>query len=206
MQEASTDQSISFNERVYVQQDELCKKCATSPEMLCSGYRWERGTFGRVPCERLNEQLYEIRQQAVLRQSSIPFSYIETWDGEFTPLDEFTVLPPTNDGRLLAWNYGIAQMQSGRTFKYVPVQLLLRDGENWSRMLETLGTKFDIVFFDRFDLGTAPDMAIDLLCETVWFRYNAGLSTLVTVDTLHPRIRATSELKVYDLFESWKQH
>jgi hypothetical protein len=147
-----------------------------------------------------------------IKRSGIPPSFVEEWKetntvphwGESKLL---RVLDPSNESRRAGWAYGMMMMSSGRhTFKYVPAQLLLQAADNWNKMLDTLGgPTYSCVMFDRFDLGSAPDMAIDLLCETIWARYNAGRQMVVTANTDNPRIRATSEIAIYELFEQWKQ-
>lgn len=202
-----------LTEDVYVVQEALCQTCMADEPMLCPGYKWVVGSPGRVPCSKLEQKLVLDRIHESVKRSSIPASFVEEWEqtkiipGWGITGQVLRVLPPTNDARRDGWSYGMFVMGSGRkTYKYVPVQLLLKDANNWDRILETLGgPTYSVVMFDRFDLGSAPDMAIDLLCETIWARYNAGRETIVTANTDNPRIRATSEIAIYELFEQWKQ-
>lgn len=197
---------------IFIAQEALCQTCMADEPMLCAGYKWVNGSPGRVPCAKLEWKLLMDRINENVKRSSIPASFVEDWiqsrviPGWGITSDVLRVLPPTNEARREGWGYGMFAMHSGRkTFKYVPVQLLLKDANNWDRILETLGgPTYSIVMFDRFDLGSAPDMVIDLLCETIWARYNAGRETIVTANTDNPRIRAVSEITVYELFEQWK--
>lgn len=194
-------------------QETLCQTCMADEPMLCAGYKWVRGVTGRVPCTKLQRKLNLDRIDAAVKRSGIPQSFVDEWTTNPNFPDWMTctiplwVFDPTNEARREGWAYGLWLMSTlPRTFKYVPVQLLLKDANNWDKMLETLGgPTYSTVMFDRFDLGSAPDMAIDLLCETVWARYNAGRPTIVTANTENPRIRATSEIAIYELFEQWKQ-
>lgn len=198
---------------IFVAQEALCQTCMVGDDMLCPGYKWVEGVPGRVPCSKLEWKLLIDRIDENVKRSGIPASFVDEWyvnkviPGWGLTNQTLRVFPPTNEARREGWGYGMFTMSSGRrTFKYVPVQLLLKDANTWDRMFETLGgPTYSVVMFDRFDLGSAPDMVIDLLCETVWARYNAGRETIVTANTDNPRIRATSEIAVYELFEQWKQ-
>jgi hypothetical protein len=174
--------------------------------MLCAGYRLvkrEDGFAERIPCEKLADQLAEHRAAQKIKVSGIPTKFVDDWGGEFETFPQFATLSASNESRERLWQWGLHLLDSGKRFKYIPVQLLLKDSANWANLLDLLGMRYDVLVLDRYDLGAAPDMALDLLAELVWFRYNHDLSTLVTYSKR--RERATSEVAVYDLFDQWNQ-
>lgn len=195
--------------------DDKCKRCFRGDTMLCSGMRLflneemsERYGYPVTqtsPCSKLEAKLDQELVDKAVHESGIPQQFLDTYERKEVYMPKFLYSKFSDDLRNDLWAHGVNLLNAGTSYKYILTQLLLKRFGEWDSLIEKLGERYKVLVLDRFDLGNAPDIGLDELGELVRYRYNRGLSTLITVGE-YPRMRCTSEVSLYTFMESWNEN
>lgn len=195
--------------------DDKCARCFKGNTMLCNGMRLyindemsERYGYAvtqTAPCSKLVDKLDQEVIDRAKQESGIPSKFLDSYTHKEIYMPTFLYSKFSDELRNDLWAYGVNLLTAGTSYKYVLTQLLLKHFGEWDNLIEKLGERYKVLVLDRYDLGNAPDLGLDELGELVRYRYNRGLSTLVTVGE-YPRMRCTSEVNLYSFMESWNEN
>ena len=204
---------MAFSDKLLAEADALCARCLMEPSdtMLCSGIRlYRRVEYDNAPatpgaCSKLREKREEEFVGGKLKSSGIPKSVLDT--GTQDPLARF-------DGTFLfreaseeftnyVFDWGMNAMRDGKAFKYVLTHLLIKNYSDWDNLIIDLGTRFDIVVLDRFNVGRVEDYVSKSFAELLQFRYSNNLQTVVTYEAWKPR--NPTEERLYVKMDEWSE-
>lgn len=200
---------MGFSDRLLAEADALCNECfKQAPDtMLCSGIRlFKRDEYTNVAtpgaCVKLRRKRDEEYAVKRITDSNIPKAFIENWEPDDVEFPAFLFQKADEDLTKQFWTWGIGIIKEGVSFKYIHTHLLIRRCSDWDNLIVDLGDKYQVVVFDRFDVGHADDYVSHALDELIRYRHNNGLSTLVTYERRKPR--NTTEERLYELMEEWE--